>query len=97
MSFASNESVSWYKDGELLHDDRIYHMESFEETHCFEIKDFVESDEGTYTCIAQNSEGKTTRHIQLFFKGSFIALFYQIMYYSKDKYVFDVKRFFKLI
>ncbi|XP_012945307.1 myopalladin, partial [Aplysia californica] len=59
-------AVTWYKDEEPLEDAELYHTESYEDTHCFEIKDTEKTDEGPYTCMAENSEGKVTCQIPLF-------------------------------
>lgn len=61
--------MSWVKEDQVLNNTVLYHLESFEDTHCFEIKDTEPEDSGVYTCIAENTEGKATCNIPLIING----------------------------
>jgi hypothetical protein len=61
--------VTWKKDDKPLDDTDLYHIESYEDTYCFEIKDTSPEDAGTYTCVATNEVGEAICEIPLEVKG----------------------------
>ena len=65
--------VTWKKDGKPLDDTELYHIESYEDTYCFEIKDTGSEDAGVYTCIATNEVGETVCEIPLEVKGKYFC------------------------
>ncbi|GFS00818.1 titin [Elysia marginata] len=58
-------SVTWLRDNQPLQDTDLYHLETFEDNYCFEIKDTEMEDAGPYTCVAENTEGKVSVNIPL--------------------------------
>lgn len=57
------------KEKILLEDADLYHLESYEDTYCFEIKDTEKEDVGVYTCVAENDFGRASVDIPLFVTG----------------------------
>ncbi|RUS90390.1 hypothetical protein EGW08_001885 [Elysia chlorotica] len=58
-------TVSWLKATEPLLDADLYRVETYEDTHCFEINDTELQDAGSYTCVAENTEGRISVEIPL--------------------------------
>lgn len=62
-------AVTWKKDDKTLDDKDLYHVESYEDTYCFEVKDTGPEDAGSYLCVATNEVGEATCEIPLEVKG----------------------------
>ena len=67
--------MTWKKDGMPLEDTDLYHIESYEDTYCFEIKETGPNDEGVYTCVAANEVGEAVCEIPLEVKGQYLLYF----------------------
>lgn len=61
--------VIWKKDDKPLDDKELFHVESYEDTYCFEVKDTTPEDAGTYVCVATNEVGEAVCEIPLEVKG----------------------------
>ena len=64
--------VTWKKDDKPLDDTELYHIESYEDTYCFEIKETGSEDAGVYTCVATNEVGEAVCEIPLEVKGKLL-------------------------
>ena len=65
--------MNWLKDKKPLKEGPLYHIENFEETYCFEVKDTEKTDAGTYICVAQNTQGKASTKIPLKVNGKYTS------------------------
>ena len=62
-------TVTWKRNNAVLDDKELYQFESYEDTHCFEIKVAEVTDTGDFTCVATNTEGQATCDIPLVVNG----------------------------
>ena len=71
----------WKKDNKPLEDTELYHLESYEDTYCFEIKETTQEDAGVYTCVATNDVGEAVCEIPLEVKGKQYCSSIYIVYF----------------
>ena len=93
--------VIWKKDDKPLDDKELYHVESYEDTYCFEIKDTGTEDAGNYVCVATNEVGEAVCEIPLEVKGEFLLVDCRIhsflCVFSVVDPFFSISRFYKIV